>query len=140
MEAVARLAGGVTHDFNNFLMAIMGYSEVISKNLPQNDPLQQYAQDIMSAAEQTSSVTRQLLTFSRRQLFQPQILDLNNSVKGMKRMLRRLIREDIELDIVLDPDLGNVRVDPGQIEQVIMNLVLNAKDALPGGGGNPYPH
>ena len=134
LEAVARLAGGVAHDFNNFLMAIMGYSEVISINLPTDDPLQQYARDIMSAAEQTSSVTRQLLAFSRRQLFQPQILDLNHSVQEMERMLRRLIREDIELEIVLEPDSGNVRVDLGQIEQVIMNLVINAKDALPMGG------
>ncbi|MGB8991261.1 MAG: PAS domain S-box protein [Desulfobaccales bacterium] len=134
LEAVARLAGGMAHDFNNFLMAIMGYSEVISINLPTDDPLQQYARDIMLAAERTSSVTRQLLAFSRRQVFQPQILDLNHSVQEMERMLRRLIREDIELDIVLEPDLGNVRADPGQIEQVIMNLVINAKDALPMGG------
>ena len=134
MEAVARLAGGVAHDFNNFLMAIMGYSEIIMKILPLDDPLQRYAQDILMAAERTSAVTRQLLAFSRRQVLQPQILNLNGLISEIERMLRRLIPENIELEVGMEPDLGNIKADPGQIEQVIMNLVVNSKDALPRGG------
>lgn len=134
MEAVARLAGGVAHDFNNFLMAIMGYSEIITNALPEDDPLQRYARDILLAAERTSGVTRQLLAFSRKQSLQPQVINLNNLINEIKRMLRRLIPENIELELALEPDLGNIKADPGQIEQVLMNLLVNAKDALPLGG------
>ena len=134
MEAVARLAGGVAHDFNNFLMVIMSYTDVILKDFPSDHPLQQYAQDILLAAELASSLTRQLLAFSRRQVIQPEILNLNQLITGLEKLLRRLIREDIDLDIGLDPQLENTQADPGQLEQVLMNLVINARDALPRGG------
>ena len=134
MEAIARLAGGVAHDFNNFLMVVMSYTDLILKDFPTEHPLQRYAQDILLAAEKTSSLTRQLLAVSRRQMIQPVILNLNQLITVLERLLRRLIPEDIELEIRLDPQLENIQADPGQIEQVLMNLVINARDALPQGG------
>ena len=134
MEAVGRLAGGVAHDFNNLLMAIMGYSELIRTSLVKEDPLYKYSEDILKATERAASLTQQLLAFSRRQVMQPQVLNLNRVVADLEKMLRRLIGEHIELEIVAGPDLGAVKADPGQINQIIMNLAVNARDAMPKGG------
>ena len=134
MEAVGRLAGGVAHDFNNLLTAITSYSDFLLKNLAQQDPRRQDAEEIRKAAERAATLTRQLLAFSRRQIFQPQVLRLNEIVSNIEKMLGRLIGEDIELVTMLDPTLCAVKADPGQIEQVIMNLVVNAHDAMPEGG------
>ena len=134
MEAVGRLAGGVAHDFNNLLMAIMGYSELIRTSLVKDDPLYKYSEDILKATERAASLTQQLLAFSRRQVMQPQVLNLNRVAADLEKMLRRLIGEHIELEIVAGPDLGAVKADPGQIDQIIMNLAVNARDAMPTGG------
>jgi signal transduction histidine kinase/CheY-like chemotaxis protein len=134
MEAVGRLAGGVAHDFNNMLTAIIGHDEILLKGLPPDDPLYGDAHEIMKAAERAAALTRQLLAFSRKQILQPQVINLNAMIKHIQGMLQRLIREEIEVVTVLDATLGNVQADPGQIEQVIMNLALNARDAMPRGG------
>ena len=134
MEAVGRLAGGVAHDFNNLLMAIMGYGELIRSSLIKDDPLYEYSEDILKATERAASLTQQLLAFSRRQVMQPQVLNLNRVVADLEKMLRRLIGEHIDLEIVAGPDLGPVKADPGQIGQIIMNLAVNARDAMPTGG------
>jgi two-component system, cell cycle sensor histidine kinase and response regulator CckA len=134
MEAVGRLAGGVAHDFNNLLMAIMGYGELIRTSLMQDDPLYHYSEDILKATERAASLTQQLLTFSRRQIMQPQVLNLNGVVADLEKMLRRLIGEHIDLEIVAGRNLGSVKADPGQIGQIIMNLAVNARDAMPTGG------
>ncbi|MDP2045750.1 MAG: ATP-binding protein, partial [Deltaproteobacteria bacterium] len=134
MEAVVRLAGGVAHDFNNLLMAIMGYSELIRTNLIKDDPLYKYSEDILKATERAASLTQQLLAFSRQQVMQPQVLNLNRVAGELEKMLRRLIGEHIEMEIVAGPDLGMVKADPGQIGQIIMNLAVNARDAMPTGG------
>jgi PAS domain S-box-containing protein len=134
MEAVGRLAGGVAHDFNNILTAITGYGELLLMNLDRKGSVRQDVKDILVAAERAASLTRQLLAFSRKQVLQPQRLDLNRVVGNMDKMLRRIIGEDIELVTVLGPELGTVTADPGQIEQVIMNLAVNARDAMPQGG------
>jgi len=134
MEAVGRLAGGVAHDFNNLLMAIMGYSELIRTSLLKDDPLYKYSEDILKATERAASLTQQLLAFSRKQVTQPQVFCLNRVVGDLEKMLRRLIGEHIELEIVADPDLGMLQADPGQINQIIMNLAVNARDAMPKGG------
>jgi PAS domain S-box-containing protein len=134
MEAVGMLAGGVAHDFNNLLTIITGYSQLILNNLRENDPNRQSAEQIMKAGERAAALTKQLLAFSRRQVLQPRILDLNKLVSSLSTMLRRLIGEDIDLRLSLKPDLGRVSTDPGQMEQVIMNLVVNARDAMPKGG------
>jgi signal transduction histidine kinase len=134
MEAMGRLAGGVAHDFNNLLTAILGYSEIILMRLGQDHALRSYAEQICRAAERAAALTRQLMAFSRRQMLQPKVLDLNAVVTDLEGMLRRLIGEDIELITVLTPALGRVKADPGQLGQVIMNLVVNARDAMPYGG------
>jgi two-component system, cell cycle sensor histidine kinase and response regulator CckA len=134
MEAVGRLAGGVAHDFNNLLMAIMGYGELIRTSLMKDDPLYKYSEDILKASERAASLTQQLLAFSRRQVMQPQVLNLNRLAADLEQMLRRLIGEHIDLEIVAGPDLGAVTADPGQINQIIMNLAVNARDAMPTGG------
>lgn len=134
MEAVGRLAGGIAHDFNNLLTAVTGYSELALRRLSLDDPLRRNCEEIKRAGERAASLTRQLLAFSRKQILQPKILDLNTIVSDMESMLHRLIGEDIELCTAPDPDAGNVKADPGQIEQVIMNLVVNARDAMPRGG------
>jgi two-component system cell cycle sensor histidine kinase/response regulator CckA len=134
MEAVGRLAGGVAHDFNNMLTVIASYSELFLRQLDPDSPLHQHADEIKKATHQTAALTRQLLTFARRQVLQPQVLDLNAVVATMEQMLRRLIGEDIMLVTQLDPTLGRIRADPGQLEQVILNLAINARDAMPQGG------
>jgi PAS domain S-box-containing protein len=133
MEAVGRLAGGIAHDFNNVLTAIFGYADLIAGELPPG-PVQEDVQEIRNAATRAASLTRQLLAFSRRQVLQPAVLNLNELVENLGRMLQRLIGEDVALRTSLAPDLGNVRTDPGQIEQVIVNLAVNARDAMPTGG------
>jgi PAS domain S-box-containing protein len=134
MEAVGRLAGGVAHDFNNLLTVITGYGDLLLSRLGEDDPRRKEAEEIRKAGNRAAALTRQLLAFSRRQVLQPEILDLNRVVQELETMLRRLIGEDVELATALDARLGNVKVDPGQIEQVVVNLVVNARDAMPGGG------
>ena len=134
MEAVGRLAGGIAHDFNNLLMVIGGYTEVVLNELPTEHPLHSKAEAIQQAADRATTLTRQLLAFSRKQLLELKVVDLNAIVTDMERLLRPLIGEDIELTTQLTPSIGCTRADAGQLEQVIMNLVVNAKDALPKGG------
>lgn len=132
METVGRLAGGVAHDFNNLLGVITGYGELLRNRL--NDPrLRKYVEDILKASERAAGLTRQLLAFSRKQVLQPRILDLNRVVEHMERMLRRLIGEDIQLVTVLK-DVALIKADQGQVEQILMNLAVNARDAMPQGG------
>ncbi len=134
MEAVGRLAGGVAHDFNNLLTAIRGNAELLLADIPPDSPSREDVEEIRRAADRAAALTRQLLAFSRRQVLQPRLLDLNQSVAEMQRMLRRLLGEDVELATRLDPDLRRVRADPAQVEQVILNLVVNGRDAMPEGG------
>lgn len=134
MEAVGRLAGGIAHDFNNLLMVISGYAEFLLERLGSEPALRAPAQEIAGAANRASSLTRQLLAFSRKQMLAPRILDLNTVVTENAKMLTRMIGEDIELVMVPGGDLGSIRADAGQIEQVIMNLAVNARDAMPSGG------
>jgi PAS domain S-box-containing protein len=134
MEAVGRLAGGVAHDFNNLLSVILSYTSILSEGQdPQNHVAEGLAQ-IRKASERAADLTRQLLAFSRQQVLAPRVVDLNVVIDGMGRMLRRVIGEDLELKIVQAPGIGRVKADPGQLEQVIMNLVVNARDAMPSGG------
>jgi PAS domain S-box-containing protein len=134
LEAVGQLAGGVAHDFNNLLTVVSGYSELMLRRLDPNHPHHAHLQEIQAVADRGAGLVRQLLAFSRRQVLQPQVLDLNTLVGNLEKMLRRLIREDIELSFDLAPDLGQVRADPGQVEQVLLNLSVNARDAMPQGG------
>lgn len=134
LEAVGRLAGGVAHDFNNILTVIAGHSELLLRQLGADDPRRKSAAQIEKSADFAAALTRQLLTFSRKQVIEPQVLNPNTVVLDVERMLRRLIGEDIEFCTVLDPAAGNIKADPGQIEQVIMNLAVNARDAMPAGG------
>jgi PAS domain S-box-containing protein len=134
MEAVGRLAGGVAHDFNNILTAIMGYSDVLLEKLPPEDPLRRFPEGILETVDRASNLTNQLLAFSRRKDVQPEMLCLNDVVADMERMLRRLIGEDVELISDLEPVLGPVKADPVQLEQVLMNLAVNARDAMSRGG------
>jgi PAS domain S-box-containing protein len=134
MEAVGHLAGGVAHDFNNLLTVIAGYSDLTLKRLDRADPLFRNVEEIKKAAERATSLTRQLLAFSRKQVLQPKILDLNTVIVNIQQMLGRLVGEDLELQTSLDEGLCYVKADPGQIEQVILNLVVNARDAMPDGG------
>src|SRR5207245_2505051 len=134
MEAVGRLAGGIAHDFNNLLMVISGYCEFLLERIGSDPALRGPAQEINNAAERATSLTRQLLAFSRKQMLDPKILDLNAVVTENLKMLTRLIGEDIDLVMVPGTDLGAVKADPGQVEQVIMNLAVNARDAMPHGG------
>ncbi len=134
MEAVGRLAGGVAHDFNNLLSVIVGYTYLIQSNSDGNDSLRNSADQIMNAAKRASGLTRQLLAFSRRQVLRPEIVDLNSVVGALSEMLPRLVGEDVDVRIVKAPDLPPVKADPSQLEQVIMNLVVNARDAMPNGG------
>lgn len=134
LEAVGILAGGVAHDFNNLLTVISGYSDLTLLKLSEDDPLYRNILEIKRAGERAAALTRQLLAFSRKQVLQPKVLLLNAVVSELEKLLRRLIGEDIGLRAVLDPDLGSVKADPGQIEQIIMNLAVNARDAMPKGG------
>ncbi|HZQ68701.1 MAG TPA: PAS domain S-box protein [Terriglobales bacterium] len=134
MEAVGRLAGGVAHDFNNALGVMMGYCELIQLGFPPDDPIQSRLDEILKAAHRAASLTRQLLAFSRKQSIQPVILDLNLIVTETEKMLRRLIGENIELSVIRAPGLKAVRADKGQVEQILMNLLVNARDAMPRGG------
>ena len=134
MEAVGRLAGGVAHDFNNLLMVISGYTEVILGQLPHDHPLHEKARAIQQASDRATTLTRQLLAFSRKQMLELKIVDVNAVVQDMERLLRPLIGENIEFLTRLAPDAGCTRADAGQLEQVLMNLVVNSKDALPNGG------
>jgi two-component system, cell cycle sensor histidine kinase and response regulator CckA len=134
MEAIGRLAGSIAHDFNNYLTAIVGYAELGLAQVSAHDPLRQDLAEIRKAGRSAASLTRQLMTFSRKQLLQPQVIDLNAVVSRITGMLRQLIGEDIELRSKLADPLGRVSADPGQIEQVVMNLALNARDAMATGG------
>jgi two-component system cell cycle sensor histidine kinase/response regulator CckA len=134
MDAVGQLAGGVAHDFNNLLTVITSYGQFLLNALPEQDPRRSDAHQITQAAARAASLTRQLLAFSRRQVLQPQVLDVNEVIGDMERLLRRVISEDISLVTQFDNTIGAVRADRGQIEQVVMNLVVNARDAMPTGG------
>jgi PAS domain S-box-containing protein len=134
MEAIGILAGGIAHDFNNLLTALMGYGELMRMDLDKKDPHYYYTEEIMKTATRGSNLTQQLLAFSRKQILQPRVISINDLVANMERLLRRLIGEDIELVTEIAPDLGAVRADKGQIEQIIMNLAINARDAMPQGG------
>jgi two-component system cell cycle sensor histidine kinase/response regulator CckA len=134
MEAVGRLAGGVAHDFNNHLTVIAAYSQMLADALPENDHLRSYAQEISWAAERAGNLTTRLLVFSRQQMTEPKVVDLNHLLNALSNMMRRLIGEDIELRSLLDPALGKIKADPSQIEQVVMNLAVNARDAMHNGG------
>ena len=144
MEAVGRLAGGIAHDFNNLLTVITGYCNLLLDGLDDDSPLRNDLEEIKKAGNRATSLTGQLLAFSRKQVLQPKVLDLNALIGDMEKMLHRLIGEDIELATVLNKNPGRIKADPGQIEQVIMNLVINAKDSMPKGGkltietGNVY--
>jgi PAS domain S-box-containing protein len=134
VEAIGRLAGGIAHDFNNLLGVITGYGDLLWAELSDGDPRRRRVEQIRKASDRAAGLTRQLLAFSRKQVLQPRILDLNHVVRDMETMLRRLIAEDIHLTTVTGQDVGRVRADPSQLEQVIMNLVVNARDAMPLGG------
>jgi two-component system, cell cycle sensor histidine kinase and response regulator CckA len=134
MEAVGQLAGGIAHDFNNLLTTILGYSDLLASRTGDDDLTRKELEEIRRAGERAASLTRQLLAFSRKQILEPRVLNLNRVVRNIEQMLRRLIGEDVELETRLPESVGAVRADPGQIEQVIMNLILNARDAMPTGG------
>ncbi len=134
LEAVGRLAGGVAHDFNNVLTVITGISQLLLTDLEPGDPTRGNVEEIQKAAQKAATLTRQLLAFSRRQMLQPKVFDLNATVRSLEKMLPRLLGEDVKLEFSLAAELGAVQADPGQIEQVILNLAVNARDAMPGGG------
>ena len=134
MEGIGRLAGGVAHDFNNLLTAILGFGEMTLADLPPDSQMRQDVQQIVNAGHSAASLTRQLLAFSRQQLLDPVVLDLNTQVDGMQTLLRRVIGEDLRLAVTLGDRVRCIKADPGQIEQVIMNLAVNARDAMPAGG------
>ncbi|HOL93667.1 MAG TPA: PAS domain S-box protein, partial [bacterium] len=134
LESIGRLAGGVAHDFNNMLSVVLGYGEIILGDLHQEDPLRDKVQEMVNAGQRAKALTSQLLAFSRKQTLQPQVLDLNNQIRNTEKMLRRLLAEDIELSLIMAKDLPRVLFDPGQLDQVIINLAANARDAMPKGG------
>ena len=134
MEVIGQLASGVTHDFNNILGVIIGYDALIAEGLEPDSPLLKYAKEIRQAAERGAGLTHQLLMFSRKQQMKPVALDLNNAVKNLDKMLQRLIGENIEMTIVPGNELGRIKADAGYIGQVLMNLAVNARDAMPHGG------
>ncbi|MEP6992916.1 MAG: PAS domain S-box protein [Acidobacteriota bacterium] len=134
MEAVGRLAGGIAHDFNNLLTAVSGYTELLIADLAEGDPRRESAEEIRQASKRAAALTQQLLAFSRRQVLEPRVLDLNAVISNMEKMLRRVIGEDVELTTSLSGGLWRAKADPAQIEQAILNLVVNARDAMPRGG------
>ena len=134
MEAVGRLAGGVAHDFNNLLTVITGYSELLLQKIGKESPMHGEVEEIKRAGERAASLTQQLLAFSRKQIIEPKVLHLDHLVAEMHKMLTRLIGENIALQATTGKSLGSVKVDPGQFQQILMNLVVNARDAMPDGG------
>jgi PAS domain S-box-containing protein len=134
MEAIGRLSGGIAHDFNNLLGVIIGYSQLLQQKVGWDNPLREYVEEVEKAGQRAVSLTRQLLAFSRQQILTPAVLDLNTLVTDMEKMLPRLIGEDITVSIRLDPELGTVKADQSQIEQIVINLAVNARDAMPEGG------
>jgi PAS domain S-box-containing protein len=134
LESVGRLAAGIAHDFNNLLTPIIGNADLLLSELGRGDPLREIIEEIRGAGVKAASLIRHLLAFSRKQILQPEILDLNQVLRDMEKMVRRIIGEDIQMEMFLSPDLGRVQADVGQVEQVLMNLVVNARDAMPRGG------
>jgi len=134
LEAIGQLAGGVAHDFNNMLTAIIGYTDLSLRRVGLENPIRRNLEETKKAAERAASLVRQLLAFSRKQILEPKVLDLNEVVKDMHKMLTRLIGENIQLATRLETELGSVKADPCQVEQIIVNLVVNARDAMPRGG------
>jgi len=134
LEAIGRLAGGVAHDFNNVLTAVFGYVDLLREELPANSAAQRDLDEVRKASERAASLTKQLLAFSRQQILEPVVLELNELVEDFEKMLRRVIGEDVAMRLALGKHVGNVRADPGQLQQVLMNLVVNARDAMPTGG------
>jgi two-component system, cell cycle sensor histidine kinase and response regulator CckA len=134
LEAVGKLSGGIAHDFNNILGVIIGYSEALQQKIGADDPMREAVDEIEKAGQRAAALTQQLLAFSRKQVLEPRVLDLNSIVADVEKMLRRLIGEDVGLEIISSPTLGRVKADRGQIEQVILNLAVNARDAMPRGG------
>jgi len=134
LQAVGQLAGGVAHDFNNALTGVLGFCDLALMELPAEHPLLPLLKEIRKSADRAAGVARQLLVFSRRQVIAPSVLGVNDAVEGMTKMLRRILGEDIQLELALASDLGAVRVDAGQLDQVVMNLAINARDAMPRGG------
>jgi nitrogen-specific signal transduction histidine kinase/ActR/RegA family two-component response regulator len=134
MEAIGTLSGGVAHDFNNILTVILGHTEILLQALRSSRGEYDHVKSIDEAGRRASALTRQLLAFSRKQVLQPKVFNLNSLIMDLDKMLRRLISEDIQLETITDPRLGVIKADPGQIEQVVMNLVVNARDAIKGGG------
>lgn len=130
LESVGRLAGGVAHDFNNMLQAILGDADLTLQALPPDSPMRENVGEIQRSAQRSAELTRQLLAFARRQTIVPRLLDLNDTVAGMLKMLRRLMREDIDLAWLPGADLGPVRMDPSQVDQILANLCVNARDAI----------
>src|SRR5665213_2434455 len=134
MQVFGQFAGGIAHDFNNILAVIIGYSDLMIHRIEPGSPLRAPAEEIRHAADRAAGLTRQLLTFSRKQSNQPVVLNLNDTLKNLEKMLRRLIHENIALSIHADQQIGNIKADAGQVGQVLMNLVVNARDAMPNGG------
>lgn len=134
MEAIGHLAGGVAHDFNNLLMAISGHTDLALMKMNEDDPHYKAFHEIRKSADRATSVTSRLLAFSRKQMLKPKVININSIILNMTSMLHRIIGEDVELTTMTAPDLGACRVDPGQVEQVILNLAVNARDAMPNGG------
>jgi nitrogen-specific signal transduction histidine kinase len=134
MEAIGRLAGGIAHDFNNLLTAIIGYSDIIAKDSEVKEKHRTYIEEIKKSAERAATLTQQLLAFSRKQILQPRVINLNIMLKNTKNMLQRMIGEDVTFKLNLAPKIGMIKADPGKIEQVVINLAVNARDAMPNGG------
>ena len=134
MEAVGKLAGSISHDFNNLLTVINGHCELLKAGFDNEDDLTESIDQIHRAGERTANLTHQLLAFSRKQINKPCAININDLIRDIEKMLQRLLGEDINIETSLYPDLGNIKADPGQIEQVIMNLAINARDAMPQGG------
>ena len=134
MEAIGRLSGGIAHDFNNLLCVIMGYAELLQDRIEQNHSARKNADEILKAAKRAAALTGQLLAFSRQQTLDPRVVDLNHIVSDIEGLLKRVIGEDIKLTVALDPGLGRLRADPSQLEQVLVNLAVNAREAMPHGG------
>jgi two-component system cell cycle sensor histidine kinase/response regulator CckA len=134
MQSIGTLAGGIAHDFNNILMAILGYSQSVMEEISVDNPLYKDIEEIYKAGNRAASLTNQLLAFSRKQIIQPKLVNLNEKIFDLQKMLRRLMGENIEIGILSDPDIGNIKTDPGQIDQIVMNIAVNARDAMSEGG------